>query len=102
MNYIKNLVKVFQYASAAFVVLVVVTVTYVIMTAPDSPKVVDTEFTKQTRQMVTLKNIIKETAKDPSSIQFKNEDYENTCVYVNGKNSFGSYTGFKLICKEDI
>ncbi|WP_227553459.1 zinc ribbon domain-containing protein [Acinetobacter baumannii] len=49
-----------------------------------------------------IQDRIKNSAKDPSSVQFRNEQYHHdkdygaiACGEFNGKNSFGAYGGFK-------
>ncbi len=50
--------------------------------------------------MYKFKKTLKDTARDPSSIKFKNEKMYNNgvCVDVNGKNGFGGMTGFQEHC----
>jgi hypothetical protein len=47
-----------------------------------------------------LKQAIKQTAKDPDSLQFRNERLfsNGSCIEANGKNSFGGYVGYKEYC----
>jgi len=49
-----------------------------------------------------MQNQIKQNAKDPDSVQFRNEKINNNtadgavaCGQYNAKNSFGAYTGYK-------
>lgn len=49
-----------------------------------------------------VQDMIRKNAKDPDSVQFKNENFYTdekygavVCGQYNGKNSFGAYTGFK-------
>ena len=50
--------------------------------------------------VVVLEALIRQVAKDPDSIQFRNRKwYSNSvCVDANAKNSFGGYVGFKTYC----
>lgn len=50
------------------------------------------------------KAAVMETAKDPNSLQYKRnyvhmgeDGITHVCLEVNGKNSFGAYTGFKKV-----
>jgi hypothetical protein len=43
-----------------------------------------------------LKKQIKRNARDPDSVQFRNES--GLCFEYNAKNAFGAYVGFERVC----
>jgi hypothetical protein len=67
--------------------------------SPSSPKP-PPQVNPKDVEMAVLQTMIKQTARDPSSLQFGKETFDErgVCVQVNGKNAFGGYTGFKMYC----
>lgn len=89
---------------AAVFGIVVFSSVYRSQTAPTAPAAPPTPEYPRAEISSAARNVIRQGSKDPDSLKFRNEFVARPgihCGEVNGKNSFGGYTGFKRFITND-